>query len=256
MNTIKNMRIGSRLGLGFGLVLVLLAIVSLLSLNRMAQVYNELQAITEENNEKVKLTEDMSETITHIGALARDVVLQTEEAGMRAAHQELIKTRAEYAELEVKLGKMLESLASTGQAEKDMLAKTRSIKTRAETITDKVVELGLANRNQEATQLLTREVLPAQRDWQAALDQLVDYEYKASDEAEERAKGVYESALATVITITIVAMVLGVLAAFAITRSITVPIGQAVALAETVAAGDLSAKVMIEGKDETAQLLR
>jgi methyl-accepting chemotaxis protein len=256
VNYLKNMRIGARLGLGFGLILVLLAIVSLLGINRMAQVYNELEAITQENNEKVKLTEDMSETITHIGGLARDVVLQTEEAGMRAAQKNLLNTRADYAKLEGELVKMFESLTSTTQVEKDMLAKTRSIKTRSETITDKVVELGMANKNQEATQLLTREVLPAQRDWQAALDELVDFEYKASDEAEDRAKAVYEAALATVIALTIVAILLGVFAAFVITRSITVPIGQAVTLAETVAAGDLSARIAAEGKDETAQLLR
>ncbi|QBK03439.1 HAMP domain-containing protein [Hylemonella gracilis] len=250
------MRIGARLGLGFGLILVLLAVVSLLSISRMARVYSELQAITDENNEKVKLTEDMSETITHIGALARDVVLQTEEAGMRAAHKSLLDTRASYAKKEGELAKMFESLASTAKVEKDVLAKTRSVKTRAETIIDKVVELGLANKNQEATQLLTREALPAQRDWQAALDELVDFEYKASDDAEERAKAVYEAALTTVVTLTIVAIVLGVFAALVITRSITVPIGQAVALAETVAAGDLSARVSTEGKDETAQLLR
>ncbi|WP_039852048.1 methyl-accepting chemotaxis protein [Hylemonella gracilis] len=250
------MRIGARLGLGFGVILVLLAVVSLLGISRMAQVYKELQAITDENNEKVKLTENMSETITHIGALARDVVLQTEEAGIRAAHKSLLETRSGYSKLEADLAKMLESLASTSQAEKDTLAKTKTIRARADAITDKVVELGLANRNAEATQMLTRDMVPAQREWQAAMDELADFEYKASDDAEVRAKGVYETAMASIITLTVIAIAIGVFVAYVITRSITAPVGRAVTLAETVAAGDLSSRVMVEGQDETAQLLR
>ncbi|MFO6420839.1 methyl-accepting chemotaxis protein [Hylemonella sp. W303a] len=256
MNALKNMRIGARLGLGFGVILVLLAVVSLLGISRMAQVYTELQAITDENNEKVKLTENMSETITHIGALARDVVLQTEEAGMRAAHKSLLDTRKDYSKLEADLAKMLESLASTSPREKEALAKTRTLRARAEAITDKVVELGLANDNVEATQILTRDALPAQRDWQAAVDELANFEYQASDDAEVRAKGVYDTAMASIIALTTIAILLGVFVAFVITRSITAPVGRAVTLAETVAAGDLSSRVVVEGKDETAQLLR
>jgi methyl-accepting chemotaxis protein len=48
---------------------------------------------------------------------------------------------------------------------------------------------------------------------------------------------------------------LGAAAAVLITRSIVVPLRQAVAMARTVAAGDLSVRIEVRGKDEAAQLL-
>ena len=53
-----------------------------------------------------------------------------------------------------------------------------------------------------------------------------------------------------------VALVIGVLLSTGITRSIVTPIQQAVRLAETVAAGDLSSRIEVKSHDETGQLLQ
>nr|WP_308700830.1 methyl-accepting chemotaxis protein [Pseudoduganella guangdongensis] len=52
------------------------------------------------------------------------------------------------------------------------------------------------------------------------------------------------------------AMLLGIFCAWLITRSITRPISEAVKVAEKVAAGDLSSRIVASGGDETAQLMR
>ena len=44
-------------------------------------------------------------------------------------------------------------------------------------------------------------------------------------------------------------------AAIWLTRSITVPIGQALAVAQTVAQGDLSSRIEVSSRDETGRLL-
>ena len=53
----------------------------------------------------------------------------------------------------------------------------------------------------------------------------------------------------------LLALGIGGLAAFAISRSITVPLGRAVEVAQTVAAGDLRSRIEVSGSDETARLL-
>jgi methyl-accepting chemotaxis protein len=52
------------------------------------------------------------------------------------------------------------------------------------------------------------------------------------------------------------ALLLGAVFARVLTRSITVPLGQAVEIAKTVAAGDLSREIVVTGRDETGQLLQ
>ena len=58
-----------------------------------------------------------------------------------------------------------------------------------------------------------------------------------------------------VLTVSAIAAVLGIFLAVIITRAITRPIGEAVKVANQLAEGDLTAKIDVTGKDETAQLL-
>jgi methyl-accepting chemotaxis protein len=58
-----------------------------------------------------------------------------------------------------------------------------------------------------------------------------------------------------VLTLSIIAAVLGVFLAIVITRVISRPIVSVVGIAKQLAAGDLSAKIEVKGKDETGQLL-
>jgi methyl-accepting chemotaxis protein-1 (serine sensor receptor) len=51
-------------------------------------------------------------------------------------------------------------------------------------------------------------------------------------------------------------LLLGLAITWTLVRSIVRPLGEAVQIAQTVAAGDLRSQVVIRGKDETAQLLR
>jgi len=65
----------------------------------------------------------------------------------------------------------------------------------------------------------------------------------------------YQSAMLLTAVLVVAALVLGVVIAVLITRSITLPIRRSVEIAETVARGDLTARIEVSGTDETAQLL-
>ncbi len=60
---LNNMKIGIRLGLAFGVVLLITIISALLTLSKVADVQNNLRDIVQDNNVKLKLTNDMADTI-------------------------------------------------------------------------------------------------------------------------------------------------------------------------------------------------
>ena len=64
-----------------------------------------------------------------------------------------------------------------------------------------------------------------------------------------------EQAEVSVLTVSAIAITLGIFLAFIITGAIVRPIRKAVAIANQLADGDMSAKIEVRGKDETAQLL-
>ena len=77
-----------------------------------------------------------------------------------------------------------------------------------------------------------------------------------SDTQKAEAHSTFTKAKLTLIVLVIAALGLGIGAAVVITRSIVVPIQQAVQVASTVAEGDLTARIDVRGADETAQLLQ
>ena len=75
------------------------------------------------------------------------------------------------------------------------------------------------------------------------------------DELGPKVQASNERAVTFVMVVSAIAAALGVFLAFVITRAITRPIGEAVSVANQLAEGDLTAKIEVHGKDETAQLL-
>lgn len=74
---------------------------------------------------------------------------------------------------------------------------------------------------------------------------------KAGDEAED----VYQQTLLIVIVFIVVAVAASLVLAFMYTRSLTVPLGDALRVAERIAANDLSQNIKEDGSDEAAQMI-
>ena len=88
-----------------------------------------------------------------------------------------------------------------------------------------------------------------------ALDKTVDYQAAGGAAAFERSQSTFAAARMQVIGILALAVGLGALLAFVLTRSIVRPLEQAVAVAQTVAQGDLTSVIRVESQDETGMLL-
>ncbi|MFT3955831.1 MAG: methyl-accepting chemotaxis protein [Piscinibacter sp.] len=255
MNFLRNLNLGARLGAGFGLVLLLLVVVTAIGLRGMAAVQDGMDDVVEVNNVQANLAGDMRIAINQIGAAARDIVLVTDEAGMRSLNDGLQKAVADYTAAEKKLGEMFGADPTTTAKEKELLEKVRSAKADATPKVDAVVRLGLANKNDEATALLMREARPATIAWIRVIAELTDLEEQLTETAAKEAKQAYHSARTTMLITSVLALLLGVGAAWWLTRSITGPIGQALTVAQTVANGDLSSRIEATTQDETGRLL-
>ncbi|AZY51675.1 methyl-accepting chemotaxis protein [Bordetella avium] len=93
---------------------------------------------------------------------------------------------------------------------------------------------------------------------QAYIDRVGDYGDMARGQADlagEQAEYASNLVRALLFAFGLTALVLGGLLGWLVTRSIVRPIGYAVKIAETVAAGDLTLRIDVQGKDETGRLL-
>ncbi|QXH44685.1 methyl-accepting chemotaxis protein [Pseudomonas xanthosomatis] len=89
-----------------------------------------------------------------------------------------------------------------------------------------------------------------------AMGALIAYNGKGAEDASQRSSDVADEAFSVIIVSLAVIMLALVAIATLLTRSIVVPLADAVAVAERVATGDLTRDIQVTGRDEPAMLLR
>ena len=110
-------------------------------------------------------------------------------------------------------------------------------------------------RTQEVEQLTGSTMKTTFGAYAAALSQLLEYQTKEANALAAASASQYNSSVATLLAFGALALITGAALAWAITRSIVVPLQHAVNIAERVAKGDLRHVEVQERRDEVGQLL-
>jgi len=112
-----------------------------------------------------------------------------------------------------------------------------------------------AGQRDQASKIYAEKFVPLATPASSTLSKLVQLQIDVAREEYEKANDTKTSVTWTTALLSLLALAVGVGVAVLISRSITVPLGQAVNVARAVAGGDLSARIVVNGRDEAAQLL-
>lgn len=107
----QSMTVGTRLALGFGLVLALMAGVSGLGIYNMHRIHAQLEKIVQLNVAKLTYVQDMSEAVHIVARVTRTLVLLSDEAAMRRELPKIQAARAQYDKAQA----ALEALPGSGR---------------------------------------------------------------------------------------------------------------------------------------------
>jgi len=246
----KNMKIGMRLGLGFGLVLVLLSVIAFVGVTRLAQLNEGIEKLANDRYPKTVLANNMKSLVNENARATRNIILLDEAAEMQKEKERIDNNRKKIAESFEKLEAEVRS-----EEGKKLLAAIKDARTQFVADNNKAIDLAMAQKNAEATKVLLGEMRKSQRTYFDAIDNLIEYQGKLMDDAAVEATTAYNAARTLMVALAIAAFLLGAGIAFWVTRSITRPINEAVDVANQLAAGDLNARIEVKSKDETGMLL-
>ncbi len=247
-------KIGTRLGAGFAALMALMLIVAGIGIFRMMQIQEALDGIVKIGVAETKLVYSMRGLVYHKQILVRNMILMTRQEDMKVELQKIRENRKAIDEVEKKLSEFY-ALPGTTEDEKALFAKISESEAAVKPLVDKAIELGFANRNEEATRLLLDDLKGPIDTWLDRLNSLVRLENSLDEEAAKRADAGYESGKIMMIAVSSFALLLGAFIAFMLTRSITRPISRAVEIAQRVAEGDLTSRIDVESNDEIGKLL-
>jgi methyl-accepting chemotaxis protein len=247
----KNLKIGTRLGLGFGVVLLLLCVVAALGIHGMGRTKDALDRIVDVNVYKMNLVQDMSESVHIIARVTRTVVLLNEPAAIERELAKVTAARGKYDAAWTALEKTAASVEGRAIRARINAARLESVP-----LNDKVIALARAERDAEATELLIKQAGPAAARWQDAMDENIELQKANTKVDVAQAGAAYGQTRTLVLLFSALAVLLGAAIAWLATRSVTLPIGAAVVVARAVAGGDLTSRIVVGARDETGQLLQ
>uniref|UniRef100_UPI003562D53F MCP four helix bundle domain-containing protein n=1 Tax=Sulfurimonas sp. TaxID=2022749 RepID=UPI003562D53F len=245
----KNMKIGAKLGIGFGTLLIMLSIIAILGMIRMADIMDSMDDIVENRFPKTILANDIINIANDSRAQIRNLLLTESETESKAIVERLQENR-------LKNGKVFEKLKNGIKSEKGKALLESTIEARKiyGDATRKVMALGLANKNAEGYALLTGEVRSLQKVYFDNINELIKRQYQEIKDGNEESDAAYQEARTQMIILSIAAIILGLFGAFWITRSITSPLNELVDVANSLSRGDMSVNVTADTTDETGQL--
>ncbi|MGN6827957.1 methyl-accepting chemotaxis protein [Paucibacter sp. M5-1] len=244
------MKIGLRLGLGFGLIL-LAAIVMLVGAmlsngaSRTALLETLQRAAAQED-----VANEMRNSLLSSAVAVRNMGLQTEVADVQRNEAEAKKQRAAYLAAKNKL-----EATELSADEKALLARLGEIDSQMDAFFKEAVDLAAQFNTEQAAKIITDKIDPLLNKAVVELVAFIKIQKANSVDATEHANAGNSAIVGLISAAGILVLAAAALMAWRLTVSITGPLQTALAATERVARGDLGSDIQISGRDEAAQLL-
>ena len=247
---LRNMKIGLRLALGFGVILAVLMVVSIAATVFGKIGRDNLVAVMTAAETKERLAFEMKAIVLEQSAVMRNIGLHSEIKAMQADEDRAKRLGTAYDAARDKMAQL-----ATAPEERALLDILNKLDKDIEAPVKQALGLSTSFRNEEAAKVLMNDMDPIIQKAFAEINRLIEFQ-KVANEAAVAAALVNGDRIAYVTyAVEFVVLVLAGLLAWVTTRSITVPLEQSVGVAKRVAAGDLTSTIDVSGRDEAADLL-
>jgi methyl-accepting chemotaxis protein len=246
---LTNMRIGIRLGLGFGLILLLLVVLGMLGISGMGNINQGCTRIVTGDYSKIKLANNIN---SRVSSIVEDIELMMlkDQAGRIESKQDIDKLRLEYKELMDKLEKL-----ETTDKGKRLIEEAKVSLANAKKADNDVIELSLSNKTTEAITVFNKDAFPLIVKFRNSFKAIVQYQEEQMESSHAEAIRQFNSSRVTSGIIIGVAVLIGILISYFITRSITTPLGNMRSMIQDIAQGegDLTKRLDASSKDELGE---
>jgi methyl-accepting chemotaxis protein len=246
------MKVATRLALGFGLIVALLLVVSIVGTTRLAAMHDSTEFVINDGYAKVEIS---NETLRHAlenGRDLRSMLIADSDAEIEELKQKIATARTRNNELLATLGKSLNT--ERGQELfRDANDKRGNVGPRYEPL----YQLMKTDRA-KAIDYMKTQFVPANNAYMASLQQLADYQVERMRDEVAESEAVYTETRTLVIALSVAAVLVAIGAGIVITRGLLGLLGGEPAYAaevlRKVAEGDLSMQVQTRSNDERSLL--
>ena len=251
----KNMKIGSRMFLGFGGLTFLLIIIAAISIQGVTKLNDSIIEVVTDRWPKTVMANNIIDQINIVARALRNMAL-LESKDEISKEAERIEAARKIVNEEI--GKLQKTVST--EKGKDILKKLIDARAAYTESQKRVIALILNGKKSEAVPLLFTHLRPLQQQYFDHVEKMIKYQGELVDQAGQRSREFYASLRAFLLILSVVIVLLSMTIAYLITRSVTRPLsdvaggigeaaGQVASASEQVAA---SSQSLAEGASEQA----
>lgn len=250
MNFLTQLRIGPRLATGYAIVLLFLAAVVVVAVDKLDQLAETTRAVVEGDAVRATLANDINLHAESAAGRLLLLFILKEKSQRSAIYGEIDKHNAAIDESVAQLSKLL-----THPDEKAALARVITLRNTYHDRFFNTVDAIEADDMTTAERLMTGSTRVALNDLLAETSHLAKAQQDSMNARQKEASATMMRSRYLVIALGLGALLVGMVLAAILTRGIALPLGGAVAAADSIAGGDLRTNVPTGGSDEVGQLL-
>ncbi|AZF40639.1 Methyl-accepting chemotaxis sensor/transducer protein [Pseudomonas sp. R1-43-08] len=248
--SLRNMNIAPRAFLGFAFIGALMLFLGVFALNQMSKIRAATEDITLSSVPSIRALDEFTQLTLRLRVLSYRLLTNREPEVQQKTLEAFDVRNQQIRTAQGVYEKLIESREERATYDEyvRLLAQYHQIE-------ERMKSLSRANQVDELRALLNTELLNNSEQVNAVLGRLLEINNSMALDTNQQAKDQYDLAFNMVVGLLVIATALTLLFAWLLTRSITVPISQALEAAEEVAEGNLTRPIKVDGNDEAGRLL-
>ena len=248
---LKNFMIGTRLGAGFVVVLLLTLVITGVGMVGVHRMGESLRSMYDNRVVVLAQLAELNRLSLRNRVLVMDMMVNPEPANLERRDTEF-KANVEKGTSLLNVYLATQMSADEKQASKEFVAARMSF------ITEGLVparDAAVAGKAEDVAKLYKTQVSKLSPAVEKTIAKLIEINTRESEMEVKAAAALQATVLSISMGVALLGVVLGACLAWVITRSITVPVANAAKMAEAVASGDLTVRVDSDGRDQVSQLM-
>jgi methyl-accepting chemotaxis protein len=246
---LSNLKIGTRLTLGFLVILLFLIVIAVIAMTSFSEINKKVDVMTDNRYPKTVMFNDMKDRVNVIARAIRNAIILSDTAEEKKELGRIVTEREEIENISEKLDKVV--VTSEGKAH---LKEVKDHWAAYIVVQNEIIGMINSGKKAEAGQALIQKLRPVQKTYFVSIAKMLDFLSKDLQKAGDDVEKTYKAAQFEMILALAFSVIAAALIGFFTTRSITVPLGQAVKVNQEIADGDLSVSVTVDRQDEIGQL--
>ena len=248
----SNFKVGTRLGFGFAVLLLVIIVVGGVGLMRLSQLDHMIEHMTTEDWTKARLTMETEARNRDSAARFARLLMVDGESEIARTLKDKIKVNSEANGAALK---QIEPLLSSAE-EKTQFAEASAAREAYNASRAEVIKLSSDPKTRaQALELYNTVTADLMEPYIDSLQKLKALQQQEFDNASEESSAAYRSSRSVILSIIGGAVIFGIVLAMLLARSIVRPLSNAVSIAESIKDGRLDNSIDVSGSDETAKLL-